>query len=307
MDRSRKKLYTIMVVPNVKGRFRSFTISSAFIKGFLFTVILLICGTLFLFKDYIDMSKKTYEVNNLRRVAREQKIQIQNFSRVIKNLEVKMARLQTLDKKLRIITSLEKKPKDKSSIIGIGGSTGSEFDNLTGVTREEQKGMVKEMQENLKQLQSDASQQELSFLELEGYMRDQKALLASTPSVWPTRGWLTSGFGYRKSPFTGRREMHNGLDIATRVGVPIVATADGVVVKEGRFSGLGKMIVVDHGYGFQTIYGHNARNLVKVGQRVKRWQKIALVGSTGRSTGPHTHYEIRINGIPIDPLRYVID
>jgi murein DD-endopeptidase MepM/ murein hydrolase activator NlpD len=305
MKQKTRKVYTIMVVPNARGKYRSFSVSGTFIKGFFISIVVFLFGALFLFKDYVDMSKKVYETKQLRRVASEQKIQIQNFSRAIKNLEVKMAKLQTLDKKLRIITSLERRPEDKSAMTGVGGPT--ELNDMSTSSKEEQSGMIQGMQEDLKQLQTDAYQQELSFLELEGYLRDQKSLLASTPSIWPTRGWLTSGFGYRKSPFTGRREMHNGLDIATRMGTNVVASADGVVVKSNVVPGLGKVVVLDHGYGFQTVYGHNSRVLVKVGQKVKRWQTIALVGSTGRSTGPHVHYEVRINGIPVDPLRYIVN
>jgi len=301
-----KKIYTIMVIPNITGKFRSFSIPSYLLKGIFFTSLILIGIAVFLFNHYIVMTENIYELKKLRKETREQAIEIQKFSQEIKNLGIKMTRLQTLDKKLRIITSLEK-PKDKTTLVGIGGPTGSEFSDLNTVSENQQKEMIHLMQEELKQLKTDVSKQELSFLELEGFLRDQKSLLSSTPAIWPTRGWLTSTFGYRKSPFTGKREMHEGLDIATRLGTPIYATADGVVVKTGMDRYLGKYVEIDHGYGFVTKYGHNSRVLVRVGQKVKRWQKIATVGNTGRSTGSHVHYEVKVNGIPVNPLRYIID
>ena len=143
--------------------------------------------------------------------------------------------------------------------------------------------------------------------ELVEYLEDQKSLLASTPSIWPVRGWLTSTFGYRTSPFTGRREMHKGLDIATRSGTPIIAPADGLVVFSGREGGFGNMIVIDHGYGITTRYGHCSALDAKLGQKIKRGDVIARVGNTGRSTGPHVHYEVAVNGVPVNPSRYILN
>ncbi len=139
------------------------------------------------------------------------------------------------------------------------------------------------------------------------FFKNQKSLLSSTPSIWPTRGWVTSGFGFRKSPFTGLREKHEGWDIAARAGSKVRATADGEVVVEGREYGYGNMVEVDHGYGVMTRYGHNSKHLVKVGDRVKRGQVIALVGNTGRSTGPHVHYEVLLHGVPVSPKNYILE
>lgn len=300
-----KKSYTIMVIPNITGKSRSFSIPVRLIKGLIFACILFLISASFLLKDYIDMSKRTAELKRLKRQALEQKIQIEKFAKKIGSLERRMVKLQTLDKKLRIITSLEK-PQDKSKLVGIGGTSGTELANLDTVSKDRQEGMIRKMHDDLKQLEMEAVQQELSFVELEGFLRDQKSLLSSTPSIWPARGWVTSGFGYRKSPFTGKKEIHKGIDIGTRVGIPVFATADGIVTKVGRDPFLGNYIVIDHGYGFETRYGHNSRNLVKAGQKVKRWQKIATVGNTGRSTGPHLHYEVRVNDIPVNPFRYII-
>lgn len=129
--------------------------------------------------------------------------------------------------------------------------------------------------------------------------------LAMTPSIWPVNGSVTSGFGWRTSPFGDGNEMHPGLDIAGTMGLPVVATADGMVVHSGWAGDYGNMVQIDHGNGIATIYGHNSQLAVSVGQSVKKGQIISFVGSTGKSTGPHLHYEVRENGTAVDPLKYL--
>jgi len=131
--------------------------------------------------------------------------------------------------------------------------------------------------------------------------------LASTPSIWPADGWVTSGFGYRTDPFTGGRQFHTGVDIAAKFGTQIVSPARGRVVFAGRRGALGKAVILDHGYGIQTIYGHTSQIYVHVGQRVERGTLIAAVGSTGRSTGPHVHYAVSLKRKLVDPMNYILD
>ena len=138
-------------------------------------------------------------------------------------------------------------------------------------------------------------------------MASQRDLLQATPSIRPAGGgWVSSGFGYRIDPFTGRRRMHKGLDFAAMIGTPVYAPAAGVVSYAGREGGYGKIVSIDHGYGIVTRYAHNSRLFVKTGERIKRWQKISEIGSTGRSSGPHLHYEVRVNGVPVDPENYIL-
>ncbi len=133
---------------------------------------------------------------------------------------------------------------------------------------------------------------------------DGNAPKPSIPSIWPVNGWVTSGFGFRVSPFSGRREMHRAVDIAASLGSDIIATADGTVLKSGVNGGYGKEVVIDHGNGITTRYAHNASNLVQKGERVRFGQIIAKVGNSGKSTGPHLHYELLVNGEKQDPHRY---
>ncbi|MEZ4819129.1 MAG: M23 family metallopeptidase [Bdellovibrionota bacterium] len=152
-----------------------------------------------------------------------------------------------------------------------------------------------------------ASLQEQSLQELYELLKDQRSILASTPSIKPVDGYYTSGFGYRISPFTGNRQMHAGIDLYAPIGTPVHSTADGVVTRVANDAGYGKFLVISHGYGYSSLYGHNSKILVKVGQRIKRGQTISLVGKTGRSTGPHLHYEVKLNGVAINPVKYILN
>jgi murein DD-endopeptidase MepM/ murein hydrolase activator NlpD len=142
---------------------------------------------------------------------------------------------------------------------------------------------------------------------LQSYFEDQQALLASAPSIWPVRGWVTSDFSVRLDPYTGERVMHEGIDVAGAAGTPVRAPADGTVVFSGLEGGYGHVLVLDHGYGLKTRYGHLSRIDVKVGEKVKRGQFIAAVGNTGRSTGPHLHYEVRVNGVADNPRKFILE
>jgi murein DD-endopeptidase MepM/ murein hydrolase activator NlpD len=148
---------------------------------------------------------------------------------------------------------------------------------------------------------------ELDVQSLTSALLDQRDYLNSLPTLKPTNGWYTSGFGVRSSPFTGKSAMHEGLDLANHVGSTIVAAAAGVVTYAGPRPGYGNLVTVNHGYGIQTQYGHISRAYVKLGQKVKRGDKVAAVGNTGRSTGPHVHYEVRVNGIPMNPYFYILE
>jgi murein DD-endopeptidase MepM/ murein hydrolase activator NlpD len=135
----------------------------------------------------------------------------------------------------------------------------------------------------------------------------QKARLAATPSLWPTRGYITDTFGMRNHPITGGRSFHSGLDIATQLGNKVVAAADGYVLITDNAGVLGNLICIDHSFGLSTRYGHLASFAVKEGDRVKRGQVIGYVGSTGRSTAPHLHYEVIYMSKNQNPMNYIID
>jgi murein DD-endopeptidase MepM/ murein hydrolase activator NlpD len=170
---------------------------------------------------------------------------------------------------------------------------------------------MRDMHEQIDELNRASIHQKGEFESLLKSLEDQQNLLASTPAIRPIsrreKSWVTSSFGFRRSPFTGQREFHQGFDISTRKGTTILATAEGVVTFAGKKGLLGNTVIIDHGHGMVTRYGHCSKFLKKRGEKVKRWEPIALVGNTGRSTGPHVHYEVHLNGIPVNPYKYILN
>lgn len=148
---------------------------------------------------------------------------------------------------------------------------------------------------------------ETSVHELDQFLLDKDSFLRSTPTLLPTKGWITSYYGPRISPTSNRLKMHEGIDIGAKPGTAILAPADGVVVYSGTKPGFGMFVQLDHGYGVETIFAHAKELSAKKGQVVKRGTEIASIGSTGYSTGPHVHYEVRVNGTPVDPLYFILD
>lgn len=136
---------------------------------------------------------------------------------------------------------------------------------------------------------------------------EKRAIIAGTPTRLPTLGYITSDYGVRVSPYDSRRKMHEGIDIANRYGADIVAPANGLVLFAGNKPGYGKVVILDHGNGIETYFAHISRLTVRMGERVRRGQRIAAVGSSGHATGPHLHYEVRANGLPVDPCWYILD
>jgi len=258
-------------------------------------------------QKYYYLADDETELTELRRESKIRKIQAEKIATQMKNLESDMARLGRFEKKLRVITALEDSPQNSEKNWGVGGSYGLSSYSLTTSLTHESKALANRLSNNLGHLTTQAKIKTISLQELDHFFKNQKSFLQSTPSVWPTRGWVTSGFGYRKSPFTGLREKHEGWDIGARSGSAVRATADGMITVAGRERGYGKLIEIDHGYGVVTRYGHNSKNLIKVGSKVKRGQIVALVGNTGRSTGPHLHYEVLVNGVPANPKNYILE
>ena len=144
-----------------------------------------------------------------------------------------------------------------------------------------------------------------SVSDIRRYIAEQKDMYLATPKGWPVPGYISSKYGYRVHPKSHRRQMHTGVDISTHLGTEIHATADGIVTFAGKTKNSGNVLVVEHGHGFSTAYAHNKENLVEVGQRVTRGETIGLAGSTGRSTGPHVHYEIWKDGRHVNPSKFL--
>jgi murein DD-endopeptidase MepM/ murein hydrolase activator NlpD len=232
--------------------------------------------------------------------------QIQLVQEKVAHITATLDRVERFDAKLRTAVSQLQDPERNLAIGPVGAPVVADPNAIPGPAPAAQAPLTA-LPGRLTSLETDASRQEASLRELQEYFDDQQALLASTPSIWPTHGWVTSEFGVRTDPWAGDRSMHEGLDIACAHGQPVGSPSDGTVVFVGTEGGYGKVLVIDHGYGVKTRYGHLSEIFVRLGDRIQRGEKVAAVGNTGRSTGPHLHYEVRVNGIPQNPRKFILE
>lgn len=215
----------------------------------------------------------------------------QGYARDTERMAGRIEALEVQMRKLAVLAGADPLP---ARVAGIGGAVdaASGYDYVS---------------DRIEDLSSRIARLDQQGLALERSMREKTRLLASTPSVWPLRGYIASGFGRRSDPFTGEIEWHQGLDIVASPGAPVRATADGVVVDAATSPTYGKNVVVSHGFGAVTRYAHLSRVDVRRGQRLRRGSVVGLVGNTGRSRAPHLHYEVWLDGRPQNPLNHIVD
>lgn len=305
-----KRFLTLFVLTNDASKTRQFRLpfKSLKIAGLVSGLFALVFA--FVVIDYVRLKAIDVQYGSIGVASAENKLTLQGFASRIKELEGQLAKLSLFDKKIRIIANMEKEPRQAGlsdqQLLGMGGDSVVEEEAFTkpGAKVDE---LVDKMRSDLMNLEHMAATQEESFTELKDYLAKRSAMLASTPSIWPAKGWVTSNYGSRVSPFTGSPQHHTGLDIANRIGTPVSAPADGIVVQVGRDTSLGKFITISHGYGIKTTYGHLSETMVRAGQKVKRGAQIASMGNTGRSTGPHLHYAVSVNGLNVNPEKYIVD
>lgn len=240
----------------------------------------------------------------LERLNRENKIvrrEITKIEEEFSKITLIMDSIKQYDKRLRTFASLEPIDDDVRNM-GIGGQSSDYDEELSKNVRVD----LAQLSDALDELLARSKLQKQSFSELLSHVEEKKYLRKHTPSIIPVQGWFISGYGYRIDPFTGQIKMHEGLDIAAPPGTPIIAPADGVVKSVSKNKGFGLMLVIDHGYGYTTLYAHCQRTKVARGTRVKRGDVIAYVGNTGKSTGPHLHYEVHVAHVPRNPIDYIL-
>lgn len=301
-----KKHFTFVIIPPKTSKVRRIKVPHVFLYGAVVIFLAFLVGGSISFYHTVQVRSELVAYQKLKADYLHQQISIKKVSNQVNKFKDEFDRLRELDFKLRLITDLEMK-RPAPSMFGIGGFNDSTDRSLAEELTTNGLDLLGLLSKDLERLEKMARFQEESFNNLKSHLADKKDLIDRTPYRWPVRGFLTSTYGLRTHPLTGQQQMHLAIDIAALKGTPIRAPGDGIVTFAGENPSLGNMIVIDHGYGIITRYGHNNANLVRAGQKVKRGDVIATVGSTGRSTGPHLHYEIRFNDVAVNPLSIIID
>lgn len=328
--------YSLILVTDVTKPIRRFDVArrtlvraaqGAGLLAFLLTIGLV---------DYVRVRMDHAELVRLRAETTEQRARIASFDSTVAEVQSRLTKLAEFERKVRTIANLpgqaaaggediEKVGGDASGDLGQldAGAGGPDDEDLAGepeigsavprasaapakapAAGDDRVSLLRVEAERLGHV---AAGQELSLGELVAQLEEKHHHLVSSPAIWPTKGWLTSRWGPRISPFTGLRQFHSGIDIAGAAGTDVIAPARGRVSFVGNKGPLGKTLVIDHGYGVRTHFGHNSDVTVRVGQEVARGQVIAKLGSSGRSTGPHLHYAVEVNGKSMNPLDFIFD
>ncbi|NRA44675.1 MAG: M23 family metallopeptidase [Oligoflexales bacterium] len=316
-----KDKFTIMLIPGGSSQTKQFSIPTLLIKLVSISILFVATMSGFFVLDYLDLRTMRGMHNELiaenQHLKGEAHILVTNLEDVKRSLR----RIQDYTKKLNEIITL--KVSKVSRKTGIGPLSAEEYsiqkNNPSIKSEPVNKSNIplginidnlifRPVIDELADIEELSNDQAVELQQLLSTLSEKKSLLSSIPSISPVQGWITSGFGFRVSPFTGQKSFHKALDIASPVGTPIIAPADGVVIFAGAKAGFGNFIMVAHyGYGIVTRYGHNAQNMVQAGQKIKRGEQIATVGMTGRTTGPHLHYEIWVNGEAVNPKKFILD
>ena len=271
------KHHTVILVPHGRARFRKWRITNrqlvvgaAVASGLLVVALLSIWSFFTKAIDHQQLADLANENQQLREVNQE-------FENSIRDLRGQLAEFEQRTQQLAIVAGLEAIEPGQESGVG-GGDLQERFGDLAN---------------------------QLDRIEVD--LNEQVRRAAATPAISPVRGILTSAFGYRQDPVSGEKALHRALDLSTAPGQPVIATADGIVLRADRSGRLGNAIVIAHGYGFTTRYGHLSRFQVAAGERVRRGDVIGFVGNTGRATGYHLHYEVLADGTPVNPLVFILD
>jgi murein DD-endopeptidase MepM/ murein hydrolase activator NlpD len=326
--------YTVVIFRGSTAKPLRFSFPRKFVRKILILGVILLAADVLVISHYVVRTGEVWELSAFRSEALSARQQTAAFSTAVDDLKKRLTSMKEVNQRLRVMLGIET-PKLGDQLNGRGGeetplpegttinpvdkapNAQSELQShatadpneaaASGDSQVVQQELVAAVKEGIVWLAKEADVQEQSLQELSIAAEQKSSRWAATPSIWPVKGWVTSGFGPRVSPFTEKPAWHDGLDIGAAANAPVQAPAQGRVTSVGFDSKLGNVVKLDHGFGIETLYGHLAKALVKEGQRVKRGDVVGLVGSSGLATGPHLHYMVKVNGQTFDPTKYILD
>lgn len=291
---------TVMLIPHSQGQPIRLNFSFAFLSilAFSWTGVTIWSG--FIASRHVDYWRARADEHVMR-------AKVWYFSREVKQTREYMDRVRETEIALQGLLNMKTKKAIVEADHAMGGPTKTDSRQLVGLlSGNPTPETIDEMHSQLRDVKKSGSDVIANFEEISKYISEQRNIFRATPRDWPVKGRLTSVFGHRASPFEEQRgEFHRGLDIANDLGTPVKVTADGVVKIASWQGGYGRLVIVEHGHGFRTYYGHNSKLLVQPGDTVKRGQVIAYMGTSGHSTGYHLHYEVWKDGRVVNPMKFV--
>jgi murein DD-endopeptidase MepM/ murein hydrolase activator NlpD len=328
--------YTVVIFRGSTAKPLRFSFPRKFVRKLLIVGCLFLIADLLVVSHYVIRTGEVWELAAFRTEAMSARQQTAAFSTAIDDLKKRILAMKEVNQRLRVMLGIEV-PKSGDMVNGRGGEEvplpegstmpsgnkdsglvpggsmedGEKYQNnnqsLGSETSRDDLQAVASVKEGLEWLSKEATTQERILNELAQAAEQRSSRWAATPSIWPVKGWVTSGFGPRISPFTEKPAWHDGLDIGAAPNAPVQAPAQGRVTATGFDPKLGNIVRLDHGFGIETLFGHLAKSLVKEGQRVNRGDVVGLVGSTGLATGPHLHYMVKVHGQALDPNKYILE
>jgi murein DD-endopeptidase MepM/ murein hydrolase activator NlpD len=333
--------YTVVIFRGATAKPLRFSFHRKLVSKLLIVGAILAFVNILVISHYVIRTGEVWELSAFRAEAMSAREQTGAFASAVDDLKKRLTSMKEVNQRLRVMLGIEN-PKPGDVANGRGGEdaplpdgntlSGSEkipqsdagTQHLSSVDLSQsalagqtspsagssglnEQEIIASIKDGIDWLSKEAAIQEQSLQELSLAAEKKSSRWAATPSIWPVKGWVTSGFGPRVSPFTEKPAWHDGLDIGAAANAPVQAPAQGRVTAVGFDPKLGILVKVDHGFGIETLYGHLAKALVKEGQRVKRGEVVGLVGSSGLATGPHLHYMVKVNGQALDPVKYILE
>lgn len=292
-----KKHFTLVLIPHDHAFVRHLKVSHKTVYSILAGAGGVLVLILLLTQGYISQIANSARLAALERENSALRSRVSDFQKQVTGLREEMSSLSDIDAKMRLLADLEQVDPDVRKV-GIGGPEPNRTPGLGS--------SVEAIGEDIDQVTREAKLTRESFSQIVTKLQQRKDLWDRIPSIQPVSGLALHDFGYRQDPFTGLRSFHAGQDILAPRGTPIVAAADGIVTYAGARGGYGLCVEIDHGFGYETRYGHCSYLKARTGEKVKRGQIIGLVGSTGRTTGPHLHYEVMVSGTTVSPASYIL-
>jgi murein DD-endopeptidase MepM/ murein hydrolase activator NlpD len=290
-----KKFYTFLIFPGAHGKLHKIQLPFYVVHLVLALSIVGVMTVAALANSYARMLLKVSNYNSLRTEREALKTQNRTLENVVSQTNAKLNSLQSLAAEVALTYGFgeARRPHFPQAVLVLATQTNSTVESSYGASLY--------AFDLMKRASLNPSRDVLAL----GMLSDPHLDRSTVPTIWPVRGQITAGFGQRMDPLSGEGTFHAGVDISAALGTKVEAAADGIVLQASPEAGYGNEILVDHGYGITTKYGHLSRMFVVVGQEVKRGQVIGAVGMTGRATGPHLHYEVLVHDTPVNPTKFL--